>query len=371
MKLPLWFFGDSMKKFLRVVCMILLLALVVSGTILAYLSVDEYKPEEIEILAIEGEAHKTLQADESYKMMTWNLGYGALGDNADFFYDGGKMVYSADRQRVYANLNGIIDEIEKVAPDILLTQETDKNSARSHFIDEIEYLKGNSFNDVLSGSSVFATNFKVSFIPLPMPPIGKVLGGICAFSDYTMSYAVREALPCPFSWPLSAINLKRCIEIVRMPVEGADHELVLINLHLEAYDSGEGKIAQTKELKEVLESELAKGNYVIAGGDFNQVFSNVDCSAYPMLENAWQPGTIDVDEYDENFTFLTDASVPTCRSLDRPLVTAQSRDPKDFQYYVLDGFIVSSNVEVEKVYTEDLGFVQSDHNPIVMQFKLK
>jgi len=45
---------------------------------------------------------------------------------------------------------------------------------------------------------------------------------------------------------------------------------VLVNLHLEAYDSGEGKIAQTKLLVEFLEQEYAKGNYVIAGGDFNQ-----------------------------------------------------------------------------------------------------
>ena len=57
-----------------------------------------------------------------------------------------------------------------------------------------------------------------------------------------------------------------------MPLEGTDKELVLINFHLEAYDSGEGKIAQSKMLAEKLESEYQQGNYVIAGGDFNQTF---------------------------------------------------------------------------------------------------
>ena len=33
-------------------------------------------------------------------------------------------------------------------------------------------------------------------------------------------------------------------------------------------------------LKEVLEAERAKGNYVIAGGDFNQIFSDVDMSMW-------------------------------------------------------------------------------------------
>ena len=43
---------------------------------------------------------------------------------------------------------------------------------------------------------------------------------------------------------------------------------MVFNLHLEAYDNGEGKIAQSKKLADVLSQEYAKGNYVIAGGDF-------------------------------------------------------------------------------------------------------
>ena len=156
-----------------------------------------------------------------------------------------------------------------------------------------------------------------------------------------------------------------------MPVDGSDKELVLVNLHLEAYDDGEGKIAQTKELEELLEGEVEKGNYVIAGGDFNQVFSNVDTSAYPILEGLWTPGVIDVAEFENGLTFYADDSEPSCRSLDRVYADAQSKDPADFQFYIIDGFIISSNVEVENVHTENLDFVNSDHNPVIMDFKLK
>ena len=38
--------------------------------------------------------------------------------------------------------------------------------------------------------------------------------------------------------------------------------LVAVNLHLEAYDDGEGKAAQTAMLFDILEEEYAKGNYV-------------------------------------------------------------------------------------------------------------
>ncbi len=362
-----------MKKVLCAIGVALAMILLVCAGIIGYLTVDEYSPRPVETLEVEGEGHKTVPKDSTIRVMSWNLGYGALGDNADFFMDGGKMVYSADKERVLSNLNMDIEAIEKVSPDILMFQEMDTNSARSRFVNEPEYMAGHSNLEIFDGAFAFAYNFKVSFVPLPVPPIGKVNAGLGFFTDYEVTSAERLALPCPFTWPLSTMNLKRCLQEVRMPVEGTDKELVIINLHLEAYDDGEGKIAQTRELKEVINKEIEKGNYVVAGGDFNQIFSNADTSKFPMLDrkDAWIPGTIDVTEFGDEVSFLTDTNVPSCRSLDRPYDTAESKDPTDFQYYVIDGLIVSSNIEVEEIHTEDLGFVSSDHNPIVMDIKLK
>lgn len=360
-----------MKRVVKVATTLLVMALLVVGTVIGFLTVDEYKPKDIETLEVDGDAADRIKKGESVTLLSWNLGYGALGDNADFFMDGGKMVYTADKERVLSNLKGDIEEFIKISPDIICTQETDRNSDRSYFVDEAEFFMSNAGLSVLQGESVFAPNLKVAFIPLPVPPIGKVLSGLMVFSRYDISSAQRLKLPCPFKWPLRTFNLKRCLEVVRLPVEGSDKELVIINLHLEAYDQGEGKIAQAKMLKEVLDAEIEKGNYVIASGDYNQVFSNTDISAYPVLEGMWEAGRIDVEDFNKDLTFYADSSVPTCRSLDRALDTAPSRSPQDFQYYVIDGFITSSNVEVESVHTEDLSFVTSDHNPVILEFKLK
>ena len=40
-----------------------------------------------------GISSKEVKKGDSIKMMSWNIGYGALGDNADFFMDGGNHVY--------------------------------------------------------------------------------------------------------------------------------------------------------------------------------------------------------------------------------------------------------------------------------------
>ena len=358
------------KKIVHVVLCILMIIIVGIVSMVAYLSVSEYRPDDEEELEVEGRADDILKPGETVRIMTWNLGYGALGDNADFFMDGGKMVYTADKERVNDNLAGITKEVDLISPDILLVQEIDISSARSYFIDESEYLQENSQSEALAGKRAYACNFSVPFVPLPIPPIGKVQAGIEVFCKYDITQSRRVSLPCPYKWPLRTFNLKRCLEISRMPVEGTDTELVLINLHLEAYDSGEGKIAQTRMLKEILKAEADAGNYVIAGGDFNQVFSNVDASAYPTLEGKWEAGEIDVSEF-EGMNFIADEKTASCRSLDRVLADAGSKDPADFQYYIIDGFIVSSNVEVEDFYVDDLKFVNSDHNPLIMDFKLK
>lgn len=214
----------------------------------------------------------------------------------------------------------------------------------------------------------FANNYKVVYVPYPLPTIGKVDSGIVTLSKYEVKDSRRFALPCPFSYPIRTANLKRCLMIDRVPVEGSDKELVLVNLHLEAYDDGDGKAAQTQMLQEILQEEVNDGNYVIAGGDFNQAFSGVDTSMYPKIsEDLWQPGEIDTDLFGEDLTLVTDNSAPSCRSLDQPYAGA---DHEKFQYYLIDGFIVSGNVTVESVETQNLNFKNSDHNPILMKVTL-
>ena len=359
-----------MKKVLKFIALVFIVFVFVVASLIGYLTIDEYKPDEIEDLEMVGEAGEEIELGRESTIMTWNAGYGALGDNADFFMDGGKKVYSSDKERVQENLQAISDKIAEIDPDILYLQETDRSASRSYFIDEFETIRTSSEAAVTNGQCVFAPNFKVAFVPLPIPPIGKVYAGVGAMSKYKLDLAQRYALPCPFTWPLRTMNLKRCLEIMRAPVKNSDKELVLINLHLEAYDEGEGKIAQTNMLKEIMLNEIDRGNYVICAGDFNQTFSGTDISMYPVLEGMWKAGLINEEEFGDNIEFYADNSVPTCRSLDRALTDTAETDPQHFQYYMLDGYIVSKNVQVKEVKTLDLGFKNSDHNPVILNFTL-
>ena len=360
--------GTARKVLYAAVSAVLLVIALFAGLI-EYLTLTEYKPQERESIEISPVYRDPISAGDTLRVLTWNCGYGALGDNADFFMDGGKGVITADKERVIRNLDGIIEQATALEPDVILFQEVDRDSTRSHHIDEVIMLSNAySTEDDQDYANGFAYNFNVRFVPYPFPPIGKVQSGILTLTDTSAESAERIQLPCPFKWPVRLCNLKRCLLVERVPLQNSDKSLVLVNLHLEAYDNGEGKIAQTKMLKKILDEEAAAGNYVIAGGDFNQTFSNTDISAYPVQDGMWAPGRIDTAEIGDGWQCLMDSSVPTCRSLDKPY---QGADPENFQYYVIDGFIVSSNVQVRSCETKDMGFVCTDHNPVLLECVLK
>ena len=352
-----------MKKPLKIICIVVGCVLGAVLLLLAALTVAEYRPADIEPAALSGNGAGAAPQGEPVTILSWNIGYGGLSETADFFMDGGTGVRTQDRQSVTANVGAVCGLISEAQPDIVFLQEADRNSTRSWHIDETALIS----SAAPYMQTAFANNFKVLYMPYPIPFMGHIDSGLFTMTRYDAASAERIQLPCPFRWPVSTVNLKRCLLTERIPVEGTDKELVLINLHLEAYDSGEGKIAQTKMLSEYMRHELERGNYVIAGGDFNQTFSNIDTSMYPLQgDGLWECGHIDVTAFDDGWRFLMDTSVPTCRSLDRPY----DADDPGFQYYMIDGFIVSDNITVEDMHTLDLGFANSDHNPVAMTFIL-
>ena len=350
-----------MKKFFEILLYIIL-AVLAAGVLLAvFLTVSEYRQADVENVPVTGTpADRQIALDQEISLISWNLGYGALGKDADFVMDGGGNAPAADKALVEANLAGIADTLKKEEADFWLLQEADSDSARSFHID---------FRTRFAlAQNVFALNYSCPFVPFPWPPFGKVNSGLITASSYDVEEAERISLPCPFSWPLRTANLKRCLLASYLPVEGTDQKLVLINLHLEAYDSGEGKIAQTRQLREFMQSEYEKGNYVIAAGDFNEIFPGTE-AIYPNEhpEN-WMPGTLEENSIPEGFSYVYDAAVPTCRLLNQPY---NPSDTANTQYYVIDGMVVSPNVKVESVETLDCAFTYSDHNPVKVTLSLR
>ena len=177
--------SGPVRKILKFIGAVLLIAVLLFAGLIGFLSATEYKPADSEEIAVEGEASEELAPGEEFSIVSWNIGYGALGDNADFFMDGGKSVKTADKERVMSNMDSIIKETSSLDPDIMFFQETDKDSSRSNHINEYTMLQ-DTFQEYCSS---FANNFKVAFLPYPVPPIGK---GRFRHSDFLFISGIRS-----------------------------------------------------------------------------------------------------------------------------------------------------------------------------------
>jgi len=344
------------------------------------LTIAEYRPAEIEQVdltchygaikqiicttCIEISDFPRLSTGAPVNILTWNIGYASLDESQDFFMDGGKNMRPQSDENVKRNLAGIRNIISRADCDAILIQEADIASRRSYFINQRAYLTEN-----FSGVSAFARNFHCIFVPIPFPDfIGRVSSGLLTMSSFGKTEALRLSLPIPFTWPVRVANLKRCLLVSRIPLENSAAELVLVNLHLEAYDSSGGREAQTRKLLDFLEKEYAQGNYCIAGGDFNQNFPGIDPVRFAMKHSDYfVAGDLDPSLLAEGWQFAADKQTPSCRLLNEPY----SGDPETTQYYVIDGFILSPNIELIDIETLDLKFKYSDHNPVRATVLLK
>ena len=351
----------------KVVTWIVVILLFLVGFSLSFLTIAEYRPSDEEVLSIESENTEKVELNQTLRLMSFNIGYAGLGAAEDFVMDGGTKGRPDSLEVVESYLLGITSLLQEHTSDIYLLQEVDLHARRSYHVNQVEKI-----HDVLGDAYAyhFAYNFKSIFVPFPVSftdYIGGVESGLMMLSNREITSAKRLQFPGEFAWPLRVANLKRAMTVSRMPILGSEKELVVVNLHMSAYDSdGSMRNAEMQFLKEFLLMEQALDNYVVVGGDFNQTFPEAH-DVYPVLdESFYMAYPIETDFLPVGFSFAVDITKPTCRLLNQPY---NPEDPST-QYYIIDGFIVSSNITVERIEIVDHGFLYSDHNPVLLEIRL-
>jgi hypothetical protein len=119
----------------------------------------------------------------------------------------------------------------------------------------------------------------------------------------------------------------------------------------------------SKEINFILK-EYQKGNYVVVGADWNHVLPGVDDTKFKYTEQIpdWRV-VFPSDWTPKGWKWGVETSIPTCRSDRTPY-------KKGVNFVtIIDGFLVSPNVEIKNVKGFDLGFKDSDHNPVEIVVK--
>lgn len=195
---------------------------------------------------------------KSYNIITYNIGF-ASGMANNLPVKKGKKFYSK-------NLLQITKAIQSTSPDFIALQEADIDSSRSFSINQVKYIA----EKTKSSSAAFLPTWSKNYIPYPYwPPAvhyGKINSGQAVISKHKITKQIKYPLPKPESNSLiyNAFYLEKIIQKTTLQVE--DTELIIFNVHLEAFDK-KNRNQQVKKLMQLYKK--VKDKPVLIVGDFN------------------------------------------------------------------------------------------------------
>lgn len=356
-------------KYLGIAVLLFLLYAIIA---LIHGTLTDFKPDEVMKLDLDTSSNERVISDNILTFANWNVGYSGLGAESDFFYDSGGFFTSkgkmirASRKNVDKNLAGALDFIKTYKADFYLFQEVDRKSKRSYKINTHE-----KYAAQLSGyASTFSINYKSARVPLPALEFWRVMGkmdsGLGTYSRFQPTESMRYQFPGSYGWPDRIFHLDRCFSTHRYPTSSGQ-ELVVINTHNSAYDDGAMKAQQMAYLKDYVETEYNKNNYVVVGGDWNQCPPGFKYDSFASTESAdgYTQVNIAEDYLPRGWTWVYDKNMPTNRKL-----TNTYKKGETFTT-LIDFYLISPNVEVVEVQGVNQDFQFSDHQPIIMKVKLR
>lgn len=360
----------SVKKILKIILLTLLIAVFVAGSYVAFVFLRYYRIEDNTKLTIDKNSNVTtgnVKTGKEYSVMTYNIGFAAYLPSYSFFMEGGEHARAYSKESVIDTTNSLAKFIKNQDMDFALIEEVDLKGTRTYHVNEYEMLR-----DVLDDyESVYSSNYHSEYLMAPLDePIGANESGVVLFSKYGIESSVRRSLPISDGFS-KIFDLDRCYSVSRIPVDNG-RDLVIYTLHLSAYGADEFIMAnQIKMLTDDMRMEYKNGNYVIAGGDFNQDLvrdNSMNNDSVPSW--AW---AINHDYFGDGINIATDILPEKVRSelTNSCRESGIAYDESVSFTSMLDGFAVSDNVDLIRYEVLDTDYELSDHEPVIMTFKLK
>lgn len=323
---------------MQLTLVIAILFCVILFAFVSWASSPNHLPDEYSLL-IEKELPTTLEADSTYSIVTYNIGYlSGMTNNLPIvgepsFYD--------------ENLKKSLDNLKVLNPDIICLQEIDFNSKRSFYVNQQEAIQNLGYNYAFQ-----AVNWDEKYLPFPGSPLnyethyGDIYSGQSIISKYPLKELNRVVLERPETLPFyeEGFYLDRLAQHTKVDIGGKS--VYLINVHLEAFD----KTARTKQINYLVDwlKDIIEDTPLLLVGDFN---SNIEQETASIHAINNLPGMA----YAKTGTSQESQTFPS----DKP------RTRLDYIFYN-QKYIVMEQAEV----LHSFGTV-SDHLPVKMSFRFK
>lgn len=297
------------------------------------------------------------QAGETVSILNWNLGYAGLGKDSDFVMDGGEMLQPPSRATVEANLAGIQSLITSNKSDIHLFQEISEPDMLTLGVNVLA-----GVSETLSAYDQFySSDFRTKFIPTKWA----LRHGLATYTNIATNPVRLIPLTLEPTRLGGIVQRQYHIEATEFTSAGGA-EWIVLNIHLSAFDEGGNvRLKQLDELIEIADDFFKEGKHVIVGGDWNIQLSETEFPNTTKEEFLFWRTKLPRERLKPGWEIIVDEMVPTMRSNERPYTKGENFTS------IIDGYMVSPNVEAVSVQTLDTNFEFTDHQPVKAEFRAK
>ena len=292
------------------------------------------------------------------KVVVWNIawayGWGSEGSGG-----------AQPKAHFERNLDAMGRVLAAAKPDLVLLQEVDFDSGRSHGIDQAERLA----RQAGLGFAARAESWTAHYVPFPYwPPsdhFGHMHSGGAILSRYPLRNHEVELLPKPTAnafW-YNLFYLFRYVQLAEL--EHPAGPVHVLNMHLEAFDPA-NRFNQASRVRAVLDGLRAP--HIVAGGDMNAVPPESPVRhGYPDEPQTDHRNDETIEVLRSAKTVSDTLPAATFTSTPSAWFTFPAHDPNRKLDYVLasDRFDVES-VEVIRDIKD-----ASDHLPVVVTLRFK
>jgi endonuclease/exonuclease/phosphatase family metal-dependent hydrolase len=313
------------------------------------------------------------------KVMTWNMRFGAA--RIPWFGDacGDRVLLTSEE--VLNTMQLIVDQINKIKPDVLLLQEVDLNSKRSAYINQVQWIIDHTyFNYAVSGFQ-----WKAQFIP--SDGLGRLEETNVILSRWKISDAHRIELGLRQDQDaLTRYFYERCCMVTgRIEIPNAG-KLYAVNVHASAFATDDTKQQHIRRFRQELRRIADEGGWFVAGGDLNTIPPGSDTTDYCIQdmcpgESYHQPGddpmhkegsnyTPEIHWLDTLYTDFTCAVPPDLYLANQSRYFTHTTRPTHFWDRTLDYLFTNYRWVDRSVVTHQDATRESDHAPVSALFIL-
>ena len=325
-----------MKQFLKFIFRVFLV-LIVACVVFFFWASSPTLDESDYAKLIEVDNYKLPENDSVFSIVTYNIGYLSGMTN--------NLAVESPKELFDDNLEIVTSEVKKLNPDIIAFQEIDFDASRSYHVNQEEEISKLGFN-----YRAQTINWDERYLPFPYWPIsmhyGKVVSGQSIISKYPLKEQQRIVLERVADAPFhrDAFYLERLAQVVKVVLNGK--EVVLINIHLEAFEAAT-RVNQFEEVLAIFNTY--KDTYpTILLGDFNSKARDENA----IVQKIFAMNDVGNAAFDMN-------------NLGN---TFNSKDPFERIDYI---FYTKNSIEYISGKVLNQFGQASDHLPVEMKFKLR